>query len=561
MQARNLALTRRGFIQLVALAAGASIAQACRPAPSVPSAATPTAAGAAQTRLQLPTHVPAQGVTADLPSTADGIDPGFFAYPSDPFKAVPSPPGKGGDVTIMTWNLQTPLRPLEENPHWQEINRQVGANLKVTAIGFADYSTKLATTMAGSDLPEVLYIPSGTSIQGFSQFLKTQCADLTPYLSGDAVKDYPNLANNSTAAWKATVYNGGIYGVPIPYSAYLWVLWVHQEQLDRAGVQMPTTADQLKQVMQAVTRPEEGLYAILEEASSAYGVNAGGGLYPQIFGAPNIWGVDASGTFTRSLETPAYKAAVGFARDLLAAGVYSPDSHTANSVVGKTAFMTRKVVMRYDGWIGAGSINAWNQAPTLNPPSVIRTIHPFAHDGGKPQYYLSSRSFGFTVLKKASPDRLKELLHILDLFASPFGSQEYLLLRYGVKDIHYTLDAKGNPVPTPQGTSDVNSLWSQAIGGYPQVLYNPLSEDYARFMQSEEQLMLPIGVSDPTIGLYSPTNSDTGAVLNMAFNDGITAIVAGRRPLSDFDQLVADWRSGGGDQIRAEYEQALAAAA
>jgi putative aldouronate transport system substrate-binding protein len=553
-------IARRKFLIVSAGVGAASLLAAC--APRLPNAIGGNATSATPaTKLQMPAYVAPQGVAADLPSTADGIDPGYFSYPKQPYTAVKDPPGKGDDVTIMTWNLQTPLRPLEENPHWQAINKQVGANLKLTAIGFADYSTKLATTMSGGDLPDVLYIAPGTNIQGFSEFLKTQCADLTTYLAGDAVKQFPNLATNSAAAWKSTIYNGAIYGVPIPYSAYLWVLWMHKEQLDRAGVQSPTTADDFKKVLQAVTRPDEDLYAILNEASGAYGVTAGGGLYPQIFGAPNNWGVDSAGHFTRSFETDAYKAAVGFARDLLAAGVYSPDSNTANSVVGKNAFFARKVVMRYDGWIGAGSINAWNNAPKLSPPSVVSVIRPFAHDGGKPQYYLSPRSFGFTVLKKASSDRLKELLHILDFFAAPFGSQEYLLLRYGVKDIHYTLDDRNNPVPTQQGTTDVNSLWSQAIGGYPQVLYNPLSDDYAPFMQGEEKFMLPIGVADPTIGLYSATNTDKGPALTLAFNDGVTAIVAGRQPLSDFDGLVSNWRSGGGDQIRGEYEQAYAAAA
>src|SRR5579884_611113 len=163
----SVRVSRRGFVRLVAMAGVLSVAQACAPAPAPSAAGTPKVTGAARGGLQLPTYVPAQGVKADLPSTADGIDPGYFAYPSTPFKAVPTPPGKGDDVTIMTWNLQTPLRPLEDNPHWQEINRQVGANLKVTAIGFADYAPKLATTMAGSDLPDVLYIAPGTTIQGF----------------------------------------------------------------------------------------------------------------------------------------------------------------------------------------------------------------------------------------------------------------------------------------------------------------------------------------------------------------------------------------------------------
>ena len=35
-----------------------------------------------------------------------------------------------------------------------------------------------------------------------SQILQTQAADLSPYLSGDAVKDYPNLAAIPTFSWK-----------------------------------------------------------------------------------------------------------------------------------------------------------------------------------------------------------------------------------------------------------------------------------------------------------------------------------------------------------------------
>jgi hypothetical protein len=35
--------------------------------------------------------------------------------------------------------------------------------------------------------------------------------------------------------------------------------------------------------------------------------------------------------------------------------------------------------------------------------------------------------------------------------------------------------------------------------------------------------------------------------------------VAGRRPLSDMDSLVKEWRTGGGDTIRGELEAAYAA--
>jgi putative aldouronate transport system substrate-binding protein len=37
-------------------------------------------------------------------------------------------------------------------------------------------------------------------------------------------------------------------------------------------------------------------------------------------------------------------------------------------------------------------------------------------------------------------------------------------------------------------------------------------------------------------------------------------VVVGRQPLSAFDQAVKDWQDRGGNQIRREFEQAIAAA-
>ena len=48
-------------------------------------------------------------------------------------------------------------------------------------------------------------------------FFKAKCADLTPYLGGDAAKDYPYLAAIPTYAWKNSVsaIDGALYLIPI----------------------------------------------------------------------------------------------------------------------------------------------------------------------------------------------------------------------------------------------------------------------------------------------------------------------------------------------------------
>src|SRR5205823_12827067 len=73
-----------------------------------------------------------------------------------------------------------------------------------------------STTVAGSSLSYILTVSIfGTVIQDLESFLQAACADLTPYLSGDAVKEYPNLANFPTTAWPPTIFDNKIYTVPL----------------------------------------------------------------------------------------------------------------------------------------------------------------------------------------------------------------------------------------------------------------------------------------------------------------------------------------------------------
>ncbi len=72
--------------------------------------------------------------------------------------------------------------------------------------------------------------------------------------------------------------------------------------------------------------------------------------------------------------------------------------------------------------------------------------------------------------------------------------------------------------------------------------------------------MIPLGVQDPTLPPFSATYANSNAILQRDFLSGITDIVTGRRPIGDLDGLVSDWRTKGGDKMRAEFEQSLAAA-
>ena len=153
------------------------------------------------------------------------------------------------------------------------------------------------------------------------------------------------------------------------------------------------------------------------------------------------------------------------------------------------------------------------------------------------------------------------MLRISNWLAAPFGSAEDLLLTVGVKDIDYTMDADGSITVLPASNTDANSVPWKYIVQRPQVAYWPGIPDYARAAIEFEKAAIAVGVADPTLGFQSPVNDTKGVPLARALTDGITDVLAGRRPMSDWEQIVKEWQDNGGNEIRTELQQAIAAGA
>ena len=164
-------------------------------------------------------------------------------------------------------------------------------------------------------------------------------------------------------------------------------------------------------------------------------------------------------------------------------------------------------------------------------------------------------------LRKASGEKAQEILRVMNWLAAPFGTQEDLLLQYGLKDQDYTLDEQANPVPTANGPQNSIYVGWQFIARHPWTLYYPGLPNFAKVTQDTQKALLAIGSEDPTWGTFSPTFLSRGTPLETTFIDGMNDIVSGRRPISEFDQIVKDWVNNGGEQMRKEYLDLMAAQA
>jgi putative aldouronate transport system substrate-binding protein len=166
-------------------------------------------------------------------------------------------------------------------------------------------------------------------------------------------------------------------------------------------------------------------------------------------------------------------------------------------------------------------------------------------------------------MKKASPDRVKELLRIMDYLAKPIGTQEDLLITYGLSPADYTIGSDGNPMLTSDGKPRSQYVPWQYLSDRPYATYYAGIPNYAKHVNEVEKVIVDpkIAVADVTLGYYSPTGaSSAGKQAEQKWTDSLNNILLGRDPMTNYDQAVKDWRDAAGDKIKAEYNDAMAAA-
>jgi putative aldouronate transport system substrate-binding protein len=503
----------------------------------------------------------------------DAHDPrvtlGWDNYPKNPPKSWNKPaPGTGSTVTAFAVDYYPPPTPYDQNPTWQAVNKALNAEVQMTQVTSTDYPLRMATMMAGNDLPDLLHLYRGLTgafvPPGTAEFVKAKCQDLTPFLAGDAIKDYPNLAAIPTYAWSnsACVIDGALYSWPIhrylPGLNYFFKntdLWNQKIGADAS----PKSADDLKKMLTELNDPNNGVWAMGAQLTGRYMGIYG---YAQMFGAPNMWGLDGSGKVVRDYETEQFKAAVAYVRDLWEASLIWPDA--PSNTDQRANFVGKKFAVCVEGF-GNSWNDFWLRGLQLDPPTHFDIILPFGADANtKVQSYITGGYISTNVMKKASPDRVKELLRILDYLAKPFGTQEDLLITYGLAPDDYTIGPNGNPKLTSDGKARSQYVPWQYISERPYATYYAGIPNYAKHVNKIEIALVnpKIAVADVTLGYYSPTQaSSAGKQAEHAFLDGLNGIMVGRDPMSQYDQLVKDWQNSAGNNIKKEYNDAIASSA
>jgi putative aldouronate transport system substrate-binding protein len=491
----------------------------------------------------LPAFVASNVVTPDLPSK-NGSAAGFTrAIDLDALKtSVPKKLGTGSDLKIMSPFWGTP--PSGGNAYYTAMNEAIGVKATWQNQDGNTYDEKLGAVLASSDIPDVVVVP-GWNLNGkIPSAINAKFADLGPYLSGDKVKAYPNLAAVPTDAWQRSIFGGRLRAIPMPASYVTNIAPFYRKDIfAKKGYTLPKSPDEFLSWAKEATDAKAKVWACDDLKWTAFNI------YGVLNGSDKaLWWDLRDGKLVNRIETDEYLEALDWTRKLYAAGVVHPDAKAVKGDASNRFTAGQSLVFN-------GDLSYW-YGSTAEQRTQKTDFEMGAFDiFGDPTLWATQPAGIFTFVSgKASKQQIKDFLALADFCAAPYGTKEYMLTVYGVEGTDYTIK-NGLPTKTTKGTNEVNGAYDYT-GDPAAYLAHPDLPEIARLQVEWQQRM---GAFTKKSSFYGLTITEPNRWTNLAndFEQLEDDVVRGRKKIGDVQQAVADWKQKGGDDLRAWYKKLL----
>jgi putative aldouronate transport system substrate-binding protein len=488
----------------------------------------------------------------------------------------------------------------------------------------ADYDNILALRAASNNLPDTFVIQHNSagsrSISIFKQLVEgNKLADLTDIYRnavGGETKKALDAIDTAEILQNMTV-NGRLYGVTNEMERYnTALLWIRKDWLDKSGLSVPRTLDDVKNVALEFVRQRPGGQA--NTIGIALNPSSDGGMFGQwmgilpVFNAvgsyPDIWIRDSAGQVAWGAIQPETRTALGILVDWYQSGALDRsmvtmkngdevrDTYIATNACGMIFNAWWDPWVQWNGYAGASvennqglewipvmapfnaagrfepkneSIQAGGQvvsASYRNPEAVVKAINLFdeVEIFRNPTYEALRQRFiaplyGITDLRTNSPFGFRlyqpQIRTIAANAIKDYKASGRLVLdpRIDEGSVDYIKGAynwaTNNTMPNWYRTrSDPDTYMWQYVGHFAHDVVGNMYADTERAGTYREKVPAFIGVTD--------SDAEYGAMLKDLRDTAFLQIITGQRPLSYFDEFVAQWRRLGGDIITREVNAA-----
>lgn len=496
--------------------------------------------------------------TAAVTLTVACSSGGTKTEPGDSAKE-PEESDKDRQIKITAMKFGYGELPPNDSPGVQMINERFNVDYQVNQVPVGSYSEKLSAVLASGTIPDMVAFEAPDISNRYPKFARQNA-----FLAlDDYIDDYPSLALVPDFIWDQFRVDGKIYAIPKYYPRFSFLPMIRKDWLDNLGLEVPTNYEELKQVAIAFTKGDpDG-----NGKNDTYGIALGQNINPNYnLGAywdPNAWyHKNDKGQFIPGWISEARKEMIEWFADLYEENAVTRDFASLDWNATNKEFYSGKAGI----FIGTprGMINAnADSLVQLDPNAEFTFMAPAVAPDGSQGLTSSSGFVGFmTISAEAGKDeeKVRRILEMTELARTVIPEDrmnpdnpdfDFLMggegkaydmvdgklvakenaLKDGLRPTSYLLD----DVPWPEKDSD-------KVYKYSNPILDAVVQDMLK-VHGESKFY-----GSPHYAAPSPTYLEKGNELTQFLIDEQSKMIAGQRPVSDWDKMVDEFMKKGGDK-------------
>ncbi len=383
------------------------------------------------------------------------------------------------------------------------IRDELGIDLTITALpsNESDQDVRIQAAGAATALPDVFFVSRPVLQNLINQGLVASIDEIYDMM--------PNRTANyhDAAARNYTTFDGENFGMAIPSSVTpIESLVIRKDWLDNLGLEIPTTLDELYDVMYAFTyndpdqngRDDTWGYGAFVESDTTLKGYPGSRLWPIMgaFGVTGLW------TFNESdLGLTVYKDGffdfVQYFRKMCNDGVIDPNWLSYRKDDFRAAWKQGRFGVMYEQWAALSAESNYAPFDTNFPNGEWVVIDPPVGTNGEQSMGSLDKTYRIYAVSQDAKDagKLEAIARLFEWMASDEG---YYLLGYGVEGVNYVRDENGNPSTEGLGDMSYTGQRGQVYTQLRNLVYtNSAEETRVRFpdytAETSGKVISPVG--------------------------------------------------------------------
>ena len=342
----------------------------------------------------------------------------------------------------------------DDNYTTQYLEEKLGIELEFILLTDDDFNTKVALwASSGEELPDILLGSKLTDPNAIMNYGSEEYfLNVGEYLTDSSkMPNFNSIPDEDREAMldAMTMADGNIYSfpysVPNPWNQTAYRYYINRAWLDKLGLEVPTTLDELKEVLIAFRDEDPNGNGIKDEiplygtTNVAYGTNV---LYALMNGFTfyNAYSkncgleVDENGNLYAPYTTDAWKKGLEYMHELYVEGLLAPGIFTDDSTQFKAVLNAETNVV---GVVTMGSYGNWTNTATNPNYLEMEIIPPMTGPDGvcyTPYQENAPTPRGFIF---ADSDNIDLAIRLMDEF---YNTDTANVMRYGVEGVHWSTD-------------------------------------------------------------------------------------------------------------------------